>query len=316
MTRWLITGAGTLGTALAREMLRVTNIGTVLMLDNSEDSLWRCQEALGTPAGVYYRLGDIRDRNCVDEAMKGIDRVIHTAALKHVLLTNDRPGECIRTNVQGTLNLIEAALEQGGVEEFVNISTDKACFPSNIYGETKRLTETLAEWGWSASANEIRFASIRPGNFLASRGSVVERWKEQIKQRPAIFLTERKMNRFFIKPDEVAAFIIDMMGRGRKEFGFGQVYIPKLKVINMGRMADAFARRYGCGIEITGARPGEKMNEMIANAEETTRMLDKPGYYVITHEMQNESPGIGMLSTEFLPCMTQGATEEYIKDVI
>lgn len=176
----LITGAGTLGT----ELVKVVNdldegyFGEIRILDHSEEALWRLEEQTH-PSRLPLKmfLGDIRDEERMRLAMRNVDTVIHTAALKHLRYTNYNPIECLKSNCEAVYKMIELAIELESVKTFINLSTDKACNPDNIYGETKRIGETLSTWGHRVSGKNIY--SVRPGNFFGSHGSVFDRWQEQ-----------------------------------------------------------------------------------------------------------------------------------------
>jgi len=260
----LITGAGTLGVEIARVLLG-TGI-RVRLLDSSENALWRAEESLRDVAVAEMILGDIRDRNAVIGAMRGISEIIHTAALKHVRYTNTNPTETIDVNVIGTRNLILEAMRRDSVQKFIFISSDKACFPINIYGESKKMGETLVKWAFEESGKQ--FCSCRFGNYLGSSGSVIDRWKEQRKDG-AIKLTDPNMRRFFIKPEEVAGFVISIMES--RKYGQGNVYCPIMKVIDMDTMSKVVARKWGVKVQIIGKQTGEKFDEVLLNTEEVRR---------------------------------------------
>jgi len=256
-------------------------------------------------------LGDIRDHNAVVRCMRRIEYVIHTAALKHVRFTNDSPMECIETNIIGTKDLILDAMRRDSVKKFIFISTDKACFPINIYGESKRIGEYLATWANQQSGK--CFLSCRFGNYLGSSGSVIDRWKVQ-KESGEITLTEPNMRRFFIKPAEVASFIIRLMESKNKDIGNGNIYIPIMKVIDMETLSSVVAKKWGVKVKTIGKFPGEKIDEILLNPEEMSRARVVDDFLEIRKE-----PGTMqqmMLTSQVLPQMTTEEVEEYVKDVI
>ncbi len=307
----LITGAGTLGTELAKQLL--DNGYSVRVMDNSEQALWRFEENMNDRKGPRLEivLGDIRDHNAVVRCMRRIEYVIHTAALKHVRFTNDSPMECIETNIIGTKDLVLDAMRRDSVKKFIFISTDKACFPINIYGESKRIGEYLATWANQQSGK--CFLSCRFGNYLGSSGSVIDRWKVQ-KESGEITLTEPNMRRFFIKPAEVASFIIRLMESKDKDIGNGNIYIPIMKVIDMETLSSVVAKKWGVKVKTIGKFPGEKIDEILLNPEEMSRARVVDDFLEIRKE-----PGTMqqmMLTSQVLPQMTTEGVEEYIKDVI
>jgi len=307
----LITGAGTLGTELAKQLL--DNGYSVRVMDNSEQALWRFEENMNDRKGPRLEiiLGDIRDHNAVVRCMRRIEYVIHTAALKHVRFTNDSPMECIETNIIGTKDLVLDAMRRDSVKKFIFISTDKACFPINIYGESKRIGEYLATWANQQSGK--CFLSCRFGNYLGSSGSVIDRWKVQ-KESGEITLTEPNMRRFFIKPAEVASFIIRLMESKNKDIGNGNIYIPIMKVIDMETLSSVVAKKWGVKVKTIGKFPGEKIDEILLNPEEMSRARIVDDFLEIGKE-----PGTMqqmMLTSQVLPQMTTEGVEEYVKDVI
>jgi FlaA1/EpsC-like NDP-sugar epimerase len=324
-----VTGAGTLGTEIVVKLLERNTIRGgekvyVDVMDHSEEAIWRLQERLkkeimignikrGGPLPMKLHLGDIRNFESVKDAVGDCNVVIHTAALKHVILTNEAPMECVRTNVDGTWNLLRAfqGAHVSALPRFCNVSSDKACMPSNIYGESKRMTETLTRT--VACMDRLRpwFFSCRFGNFLGSHGSVFDRWKEQRKDK-RIVLTDPNMNRFFIKPKEVADFILKGI---ELEWKYGDVHIPYMKVINMGTLAEVVADQWGIEIETIGGIKGEKNDEMLVGLDETPNLaLEQIGFCIKGH--QTESGGSEMITTAYMPALSKEDTLKYVKEVI
>jgi UDP-N-acetylglucosamine 4,6-dehydratase len=321
----LITGAGTLGTALVHELL---NMGAeeIRVLDISEDSLWRLEEdikhrkvteAPGTIVKLF--LGDVRDMERMRLAMKGCDTIYHTAALKHVKYTNYNPIECIRTNVDAVGNLVVLAVESPDVVSFCNMSSDKAALPNNIYGDSKRTGERLTTWGWRISGRN--FFSVRSGNFIGSRGSVLERWE---KQGPFIELTDERMNRFFITPREIAKYITTLSTMSPQQTG-GCVCTPFLKNFSMKTIADVILSHWKernpnssliPDIKIIGAQEGEKLDEMIISDEEATRTIqtDELGWW--TKPTTVDDPVLGAITTAVVPTMNYKETEEFLSRIV
>lgn len=308
----LITGAGTLGTALVKGLFRrdTYDIDYIVVVDHSEDALWRLEEAIELrdiqlPKVLFY-LGDVRDKDRMKFVMKDMDIVFHTAALKHVWFTEGNPVETVETNVTALANMLVEAVESPTVKTFVNMSSDKACSPSNIYGETKKIGERLTHWAYATSGK--RFFSARSGNFLGSRGSVLDRWKEQ-RQSGEIQLTDRSMSRFFIKPREVASFLITL---AMEHDPSGCIVTPFLKSANMGIMADVLAKRWDVTVKEVGAKEGEKMDEMIINHEEASRTIQTAtGWW--TYPCKVSYPVGGAISTAIVPCMGKDETANYLE---
>jgi FlaA1/EpsC-like NDP-sugar epimerase len=312
--RVLVTGAGTLGTELAKQLL--ASGVRVRMLDHAESALWMAEERLGSDDRLELMLGDVRDKNSVIGAMRGVSEVIHTAALKHVRYTNTNPVETIDVNILGTRNLILEAMRRDSVSKFIFISSDKATFPNNIYGESKRVGEMMIEWACRESGKQ--FCSCRFGNYLGSSGSVIDRWKEQRKDG-TIKLTDPNMRRFFIKPHEVAAFVIGVLDS--KKWGNGHIYIPLMKVIDMDTMSKVVAERWGVVVQIIGKQLGEKYDEILLSSEEVSRARFVDDLIeVVNSVMAEEEMGANLstrvLTTQFLPALTENEVKKYIEDVI
>jgi len=341
--RILITGAGTLGTELALQLNgknpKIDYGGgffhnTVTMLDSSENALWTFQEAQrkAMASGRLTQdqmkhtklvLGDIKDKSAVDRALDGgmanpylggMEIVIHTAALKHVLFTNKAPYETIETNIRGTANVIQSCLEHN-IEQFVFISSDKACYPSNIYGQSKKFGELLTSWAAEQTyqcGGYRHYFSCRFGNFLGSSGSVLDRWKEQ-RASGEILLTDPNMNRFFITPYEAAKFVIKGM---EEEWDQGDVFVPVIPVINMDTLATCIHNLWGDVIVKTvGAGQGEKTDEMMIGLDEAPRTKVEPFGFRIGREFIGDIKE-EMVTTATLPLMSREQTMEYIKGVI
>ena len=311
-SRVLITGAGTLGTELAKQLLDKGYM--VRVMDNSEQALWKFEERVAKPDSsrlLEMVLGDINDHNTVVRCMRRMEFVIHTAALKHVRFTNDSPVECIETNILGTKDLILDAMRRDSVRKFIFISTDKACFPINIYGESKRVGEYLAAWAYEQSGKN--FMSCRFGNYLGSSGSVIDRWKEQ-RASGEILLTDPNMRRFFIKPAEVAAFVIRLMESSDESIGKGNIYIPIMKVIDMETLSSVVAKKWGVKVRVIGKFPGEKADEVLLNQEEMSRARIVNDILEVRKEAGTMQQM--MLTSQVLPQMTTEEVEEYVKDVI
>lgn len=312
----LVTGAGTLG----REVVKLMREDMpVRVLSHGEDAMWRCEEL--NPAVVAYKhpveyvIGDIRDREAVAKAMRGVTHVISTAAMKHVKYGSQNPTELIKTNVVGLSNLLEESLAEK-VQCFVQISTDKVVNAENIYGTSKKMGEDMV-----AATGQPGYCSMRFGNFLGSRGSVIQRWREQLIETggydngddPYIKLTDPKMNRFFIKPREVAEFICTHMSPCVPA---GQVIAPIMKVFNMGTVAELFSQLHGGAriIEI-GAGPGEKRDEHIISYREASRTTVQPDCYIIhTHEVEDAITF--PLGTDVLPKQTAAETMAYMGEAM
>lgn len=311
--KYLITGAGTLGTALIEALIDMNgaeyNAMEIRVLDFSEDALWRIEERFPK---VKCLLGDIRDADRVRRAVTGVDTIIHTAALKHVRYTNYAPMECFKTNVMGTEHLLQAAVDEG-VGTFCNISSDKACAPTNVYGESKRMTEFLTQAAFERTGN--RYFSCRFGNFIGSHGSVIERWKVQ-KESGTINLTDKRMTRFFIKPRAVADYILRQC---ISPFAFGTVCVPYMQAYNMGIMSTVVAKHYGVDVKHIGAFSGERLDEVVishAEGKKTMHTSDGWVYYGVGALPEGKTPINNAVATNNMGQANETETEKILDGLL
>lgn len=236
----LITGGtGTFGQAFAEEALKYKP-KEMRILSNDEYSLWLMQQNLNS---LTYILGDVRDGGRVGEVSRGADIIIHAAALKHVPFCEENPEEAIKTNIRGSLNVIKAAKEYE-IKKVINLGTDKGVKPINVYGATKFLADKLfLEAGYSV---------VRFGNFIGSRGSVLEKWA--IEENP-ITITDPNMVRYWINPEDAARFMIECLEKMRG----GEVFMPEMSPISIGDLAQLIAP--DAEWKFIGKRKGEKLIE-------------------------------------------------------
>jgi len=228
---------------------------------------------------MRYFIGDVRDEKRVEQAMDGVDYVIHAAALKHVPIAEYNPVECIKTNIDGAQNVINAAIKNN-VEKVIALSTDKASSPINLYGATKLASDKLF-----VAANNIvgkrktRFAVVRYGNVVGSRGSVVPFFKQLINNgNTELPITDADMTRFLITLEDGVQFVLDNFERMHG----GEIFIPKIPSMKMTELATALAP--DLSHKIIGIRPGEKMHEVMITADD--RVVEFDRYYVIQPTIQ------------------------------
>ena len=265
-------GVGSIGSVLVRKILKY-NPKTIRVLDNNETGLFNLKQELCADNRVRLLLGDIRDKERLRRAIEDVDLVFHSAALKHVSLCEFNPFEAIQTNVIGTKNLIEVAMDEE-VERFITISTDKAVSPISVLGATKLLAERL-----TVSANlykgkkETIFSCVRFGNVLNSHGSVVPIFKEQLRKGGPITITEEGMTRFIMNVDKATELVLKaaQMSRG------GEIFILKMSALRIKDLAKAvieeMASTYGqdpkkIRIKFIGKSYGEKMHEELMSEDE------------------------------------------------
>ncbi|MGH1600846.1 UDP-N-acetylglucosamine 4,6-dehydratase (inverting) [Campylobacter majalis] len=230
---------------------------------------------------MRYFIGDVRDANRLKTAMNGIDFVIHAAALKHVPIAEYNPMECIKTNINGAQNVIDAAIANN-VSKVIALSTDKACNPVNLYGATKLASDKLF-----VAANNItgtkqtRFSVVRYGNVVGSRGSVVPFFKQLISQgAKELPITHPDMTRFWITLGQGVNFVLKNFERMKG----GEIFIPKIPSMTIPDLARALAPELG--IKVIGIRPGEKMHEAMIGKDDAHLTLEFDDHYVITPSIQ------------------------------
>ena len=277
-------GVGSIGSQLVKNLLPA-DPASIRVFDNNETGLFEIEQELNTPK-VRILIGDVRDKDRVNMAMDGIDIVFHASALKHVPLCEYNPFEAVKTNVLGTQNVLETALKHQ-VEKVINISTDKAVNPSNVMGATKLLAERL-----TISANYYKgnkrtiFSSVRFGNVLNSRGSVIPLFKNQIQKGKCVTITDMEMNRFFMDIPSAVKLILTagQVSQGSEIF---ILKMPVLRIIDLAEvMIDHYAPKSGfkpeeIRIRIIGKRNGEKLYEELMTEDEAERAYEQDDMFII-----------------------------------
>lgn len=258
----LITGGGSLGRELVHQLLG-RNINEVRILDVSEQQLHKCEIKFCQEPRVSYVLGDVGDYDAVEMAMPDIDFVIHTAACKFVNYVEYHPFQAIRTNVEGTLNVVKASIRSHSIQKVVNISSDKACNPCSIYGLTKALQERFFTWADRVSTKT--FCSVRFPNFYGSEGSVIEIWDRQGKEGIPITVTDRRMKRYFVSIKEAAELTLEALEASEG----GEIFIPSdVQELSIMEIAEEYSKKFGVAIEFIGKRLGERLHENLMTEEE------------------------------------------------
>ncbi len=226
---------------------------------------------------IRYFIGDIRDKERLIRAFKGVDYVIHAAALKHIPICEYNPFEAIKTNVIGVMNIIDAALETG-VKRVIALSTDKACSPVNLYGATKLCLEKLFTQANSYSGETgTRFSCVRYGNVIASRGSVIPFFLQE-RKKGVIPITDERMTRFWMTLDQAVELVLTSLAR---MYG-GETFIPKISSMRVVDLAKAVAPE--CSLKIIGTRPSEKLHELLISIDENNRASDLGDCYALFPE--------------------------------
>ena len=290
--RILITGGtGSLGKNLVRSIMtgKFGNPRQVIVFSRDEDKQyameleWRNLRAATDDVFYYgdevlgFCIGDVRDYESVVRVVKEAEIIIHAAALKQVPIGEYFPFESVKTNILGTQNIIRAILEmENNVETMLAISTDKACKPVNTYGMCKAIQERLV-----VEANRIcpktRFICVRYGNVVASRGSVIPLFQEQIRSGGPVTITSREMTRYILTMDTAIDVIADTVRSAEA----GDIYVPVLPSANTLDLAEVMIGDRKIDIKVVGVRPGEKIHEILVSEEEIPRTIKRGDYYVI-----------------------------------
>lgn len=227
---------------------------------------------------LRFFVGDVRDIKRLNRAMNGVDIVVHAAALKHVPVCEYNPIEAIRTNIDGAINVIDAAIDNG-VYKVMGISTDKAVQPVNLYGATKMVAEKLFVQGNNYSGErKTIFSCARYGNVMGSSGSVIPLFKEQ-KKTGEVTITDENMTRFWITLEEGVRFVIKCIDIMKG----GEIFVPKIPSMKIADLADAIAPE--AQKKIIGMRPGEKLHEVLLTEEESRHVKEFENYFIVEPEL-------------------------------
>ena len=273
----LITGGtGSFGKAFITHALKELNPARIAVLSRDELKQYELKAAFGNDRRIRWFLGDIRDRERLSRALRGIDYVVHAAALKQVDTAEYNPYEFVKTNVLGSQNVIDASID-AGVRKVVALSTDKASSPINLYGATKLTADKLFIAGNHYSHNAgTGMAVVRYGNVMGSRGSVVPFFQQCVADGVPIPITDPRMTRFWITLDQAVRFVVDSFD----QMNGGELYVPRIPSMRITDLVEAIAP--GHPTVITGIRPGEKMHEEMISADDAHRTVRQPSRYVVT----------------------------------
>lgn len=278
-------GTGSIGFKIVQKLLAFDpHVIRVLSRDDSKQFAARIR--LDNDPRVAFLLGDVRDKERVRMAMEGIDMVFHAAALKHVQASERDPFEAVKTNVLGTQNVIECALERG-VEKVVGISTDKAADPTSVLGITKLLSEKLMQSAFHYKGDKrTRFCFVRFGNVVGSRGSVIPLFCRQIKVGGEMTLTDPAMSRFFMSIGDAVDLVLKASQLTRDR----EVFILKMPIIRIQELAEAVRDWYAptCGrdpssvtMKVIGRKHGERLNEVLVGKDECVNALETPDMVIL-----------------------------------
>ena len=277
----LITGGtGSFGRKYVQVLIEKFKPKKIIIYSRDELKQFEMQQVFDHPCMRYF-IGDVRDLERTIQAMNGVDFVIHAAALKHVPIAEYNPMECIKTNIMGAQNVIDAAISNG-VEKVIALSTDKAANPINLYGATKLASDKLFVAANNiAGGHQTRFSVVRYGNVVGSRGSVIHTFNQIIKSgSSSIPITDKNMTRFWITLQQGVDFVLKNFTR---MYG-GEIFIPKIPSITIEDLAKSMAP--GLDLDYIGIRPGEKIHEIMCPSDDSHLTLEFHDHFVIQPTIQ------------------------------
>ena len=270
-------GTGSFGQKFTEVVLKEYSPKTIRIFSRGELLQDEMRRKFKNDSRLRFFIGDVRDRERVYRAMSGVDIVVHAAALKQVPTCEYNPIEAVRTNIEGTVNVVNACIDSG-VKKSIAISTDKAVHSVNLYGATKLVMERLfIQANVYTGDRRSKFSCVRYGNVVGSRGSVIPLFFEQRKDG-VITITDKQMTRFWITQERGARFFIDCIDRMQG----GEVFVPKIPSTRVTDLADVIAPK--AKREIVGIRPGEKLHEILLTEEEARHAQEFDDYFVVEPE--------------------------------
>ena len=281
----LITGGtGSLGKKLVQNLLKLDLKKIIIFSRDEQKQYYMSKEKEFDPKikkNLRYFIGDIRDLNRLNSALENVDYVIHTAALKHVDVAEYNPDEFIHTNIKGTQNIINASLKNN-VKNILGISTDKATNPVNLYGATKLVMEKMLVAANNITGNKkCIFSAVRYGNVIASRGSVIETFRNISRSKNKVFpITDSEMTRFFISLQDSSNFVLTSLNR---MLG-AEIFVPKMPSINIVDLIKVFEPNPK--FKIIGLRPGEKIHEVLIAKEEINYVNEFKDFFIIKPQIK------------------------------
>jgi UDP-N-acetylglucosamine 4,6-dehydratase (inverting) len=267
-------GTGSFGNAFVPMTLAKYNPRRLVIYSRDEMKQWEMAKLYGNDKRVRFFIGDVRDKDRLARALNGIDFVVHAAATKIVPIAEYNPFECVKTNVMGAMNLIDACIDQG-VKRVVALSTDKASSPTNLYGATKLTSDKLFIAGNSYSGEcDTRFAVVRYGNVMGSRGSVIP-FFHSLANTGVLPITDARMTRFMITLEQG----VDLVWHAFQDMIGGEIYVKKIPSMKITDVALAVAP--SATHEIIGIRPGEKLHEQMIGQEDAPHTYEYEDHYKV-----------------------------------
>lgn len=277
----VIGGTGSWGSELIHQLITNYHPAEIRVFSRGEHKQVEMRHTYVDQKNILFTVGDVRDEQAVDLAMKGIDIVFNLAALKHVPVCEENVWEAIKTNVHGVHNIIVSSI-RNDVDVVVQVSTDKAVDPLNLYGFTKGCAEKLitsANYSY-AKPKHTKFVCVRGGNVLSTTGSVIPLFKHLIKKYNKVTITDKNMSRYIMRLTQAIQLVL----KATTESVGGEIFVMKMPGIKIVDLASVMTKALGNNntkVEYTGIRPGEKMYEVLVSKNESTRTVEDGDYYII-----------------------------------
>jgi len=267
-------GTGSFGNKFVEIMLEKYHPKRLVIFSRDELKQSEMTARFNDHPSLRFFIGDVRDRDRLERAMHGVTLVVHAAALKQIPACEYNPFEAIQTNINGTKNVIDAAIDQG-VQRVIFISTDKACQPINLYGATKLCAEkVVVQANAYGHPRGTACAVVRYGNVIGSRGSVIPLFRAQ-RATGKVTVTDRGMTRFWIRLEQGVEFAIRCAGIAQG----GEIFVPKIPSMRMMDLVETIAP--GCQVEFIGIRPGEKLHEILISEDESRQAVESDDMFVL-----------------------------------
>ena len=316
----LITGGtGSIGMGIAKQLVKY-NPKEIRIFSNDENSIFEAKENLGGNSIYKFMVGDVRDKDRLNLAIRNVDIVYHTAAMKHIEICEENPFDAVKTNVVGTSNVLESSIIEG-IEKFVFISTDKATNPTSTLGGSKLLAERLTlDAGTYSGRGKTKFSIVRFGNVLGSRGSVFQIFQKQIKMKKPLTVTDKNMTRFIMSISDAASMILHVT----KILSGGEIYILKMPSIRIEDLAKGMLHVYGSrfpdyrntsSLKITKPR-GERFHELLISKEEMPYCHDMGDMYKVSKTPSKKQLSSKEFSSETASRISQSKLHKTINELI
>jgi UDP-N-acetylglucosamine 4,6-dehydratase (inverting) len=268
-------GTGSFGNTFIPMTLKKYKPKKIIVYSRDEMKQWEMAKKFPDEKRIRFFIGDVRDKERLHRAFDGVDYVVHAAATKIVPTAEYNPFECVKTNVMGAMNVIDACIDSS-VRKCVALSTDKASSPINLYGATKLCSDKLFISGNSYSGKErTMFSIVRYGNVMGSRGSVIPLFMEQSRQSGAITITDERMTRFMITLEQG----VELVWHAFEDMEGGEIYVKKIPSMTIGKIASAVSE--STEQKVIGIRPGEKLHEQMIGIEDSPYTYEYNSHYKI-----------------------------------